>query len=114
MSNGVPWFHKAVQDRENLERRYACQIVEEPGDAQVHILLQRREVLRLREPDRCRVAVTAGRSERQTPARSVASETPESERGVRWDDSVFNIEWPILTDIAISEKDRNWPDFAIS
>ncbi len=40
--------------------------------------------------------------------------TPESERGARWDDSVFNIEWPILTDITISEKDRNWPDFAIS
>lgn len=40
--------------------------------------------------------------------------TPESERGVRWDDPMFNIEWPIVTDIAMSEKDRNWPDFAVS
>jgi len=31
----------------------------------------------------------------------------ESERGVRWDDSFFNIKWPLeITEI--SEKDANW------
>ena len=36
--------------------------------------------------------------------------TPEAERGARYDDPVFGIEWP--TEItAISEKDANWPRF---
>lgn len=37
--------------------------------------------------------------------------TPGSERGLRWDDSHFNIKWPRSVDV-ISEKDANWPDFA--
>ena len=37
--------------------------------------------------------------------------TPGSERGLRWDDGQFNIEWPRSVDV-ISEKDANWPDFA--
>ena len=35
---------------------------------------------------------------------------PEYERGVRWDDKRFSIDWPI-TDVIISEKDKTWPDF---
>jgi dTDP-4-dehydrorhamnose 3,5-epimerase len=35
---------------------------------------------------------------------------PESERGVRWDDPRFGIEWP-LEPTVISEKDRTHPDF---
>ena len=36
---------------------------------------------------------------------------PGSELGIRWNDPVFNIKWPI--DVAvISEKDANWPDFS--
>ncbi|HEV8725290.1 MAG TPA: dTDP-4-dehydrorhamnose 3,5-epimerase [Candidatus Binatia bacterium] len=36
---------------------------------------------------------------------------PESERGVRYNDPAFGIQWPI--DIAvISEKDMRWPDYA--
>ena len=31
-------------------------------------------------------------------------------RGVRWNDPVFGIKWP-LTDPVISSKDRSWPDF---
>lgn len=34
---------------------------------------------------------------------------PESEQGARWDDSAFDIEWPINTDLIISEKDQGWP-----
>ena len=34
---------------------------------------------------------------------------PECARGVRWDDSAFGIEWPLL-DLTISAKDRSYPD----
>lgn len=36
--------------------------------------------------------------------------TPEAERGVRWDDPAFGIEWP-LTPTVISDKDKGWPDY---
>jgi dTDP-4-dehydrorhamnose 3,5-epimerase len=36
--------------------------------------------------------------------------SPERERGVRWDDPRFDIEWP-LEPAVISEKDRGHPDF---
>jgi len=36
--------------------------------------------------------------------------TPESAGGVRWNDPVFGIEWP-LSEIIISDKDRLYPDF---
>jgi dTDP-4-dehydrorhamnose 3,5-epimerase len=35
---------------------------------------------------------------------------PGAERGVRWDDPAFAIEWP-LQPVVISEKDASWPDF---
>jgi len=35
---------------------------------------------------------------------------PEHERGVRWNDPKFRIEWP-LEPVVISDKDRGWPDF---
>ena len=34
-----------------------------------------------------------------------------AEKGVRWDDSAFNIEWPSVSKRIISEKDSRWPDF---
>ena len=37
--------------------------------------------------------------------------TPHAERGVRWNDPAFGIEWPISEDLVISEKDRSWPDW---
>ena len=37
--------------------------------------------------------------------------SPESERGIRWNDPEFDIEWPIDEDLVISEKDQNWLDF---
>ena len=37
--------------------------------------------------------------------------SPESERGIRWNDPEFDIEWPIDEDLVISEKDQNWSDF---
>lgn len=36
---------------------------------------------------------------------------PESERGVRWNDPAFGIEWPETENIIVSEKDRDWPDY---
>jgi dTDP-4-dehydrorhamnose 3,5-epimerase len=36
--------------------------------------------------------------------------SPESERGVKWNDPFFNIQWPLeITEI--SEKDRGWKPF---
>jgi dTDP-4-dehydrorhamnose 3,5-epimerase len=35
---------------------------------------------------------------------------PESERGVRYNDPRFKIEWPMVP-VEISDKDRAWPDF---
>ena len=35
---------------------------------------------------------------------------PAEERGVRWNDPRFGIQWP-LEPTEISEKDRSWPDF---
>src|SRR5579875_1215431 len=35
---------------------------------------------------------------------------PRDERGVRYNDPKFGVEWPIEP-AEISEKDRNWPDF---
>ncbi len=34
--------------------------------------------------------------------------TPESESGLRWDDPKIAIKWPIITNLTISDKDRNW------
>ncbi len=38
--------------------------------------------------------------------------TAGSERGVRYNDPVFAIDWPLDVSV-ISEKDRNWPDFSL-
>lgn len=35
---------------------------------------------------------------------------PEQSKGVRWNDPVFGIEWPIAPCI-LSERDRSYPDF---
>jgi dTDP-4-dehydrorhamnose 3,5-epimerase len=36
-----------------------------------------------------------------------------SERGARWDDPAFGIDWPAPPAV-ISERDRNFSDFAVS
>lgn len=36
---------------------------------------------------------------------------PAAERGVRWNDPAFAIDWPAVPAV-ISEKDASWPDFA--
>ena len=38
--------------------------------------------------------------------------TPAAERGVRWNDPRFGIAWPDVGGLTISEKDRQWPDYA--
>jgi dTDP-4-dehydrorhamnose 3,5-epimerase len=35
---------------------------------------------------------------------------PELERGIRWNDPRFGVDWPIAPSV-ISEKDRSHPDF---
>jgi dTDP-4-dehydrorhamnose 3,5-epimerase len=35
---------------------------------------------------------------------------PQYEAGVRWNDPLFNIKWPIAP-MVISEKDQNWEEF---
>jgi dTDP-4-dehydrorhamnose 3,5-epimerase len=35
---------------------------------------------------------------------------PESARGVRWDDTAFQIVWPAAAEV-ISDRDRTYPDF---
>jgi dTDP-4-dehydrorhamnose 3,5-epimerase len=37
---------------------------------------------------------------------------PEAERGARWDDPAFRIDWP-ASPAVISERDRSFPDFAV-
>ncbi len=39
--------------------------------------------------------------------------SPEHEKGVRWNDPVFSIKWPIENNMIISEKDKNWGDFIL-
>lgn len=36
--------------------------------------------------------------------------SPQDERGVRWNDPHFNVQWPIEP-AEVSEKDGKWPDF---
>ena len=36
--------------------------------------------------------------------------TPELARGVRWNDPIFGVEWPIA-DVTLSERDATYPDF---
>jgi dTDP-4-dehydrorhamnose 3,5-epimerase len=36
---------------------------------------------------------------------------PEYERGMRWDDPAFGIEWPLEVQV-ISDKDKSWPDYS--
>ena len=38
--------------------------------------------------------------------------SPESERGLRYDDPVFGIEWPIDVQV-ISDKDKSWSDYLL-
>jgi dTDP-4-dehydrorhamnose 3,5-epimerase len=40
-----------------------------------------------------------------------AFHAPDSQRGVRWDDPAFGIEWPDAPSRAISSRDRAFPDF---
>ena len=37
--------------------------------------------------------------------------TPGQERGLRWNDPVLDVDWPMAVEV-ISEKDATWPDFA--
>jgi dTDP-4-dehydrorhamnose 3,5-epimerase len=36
---------------------------------------------------------------------------PEAERGVRWNDPAFGIQWPDVGPLTLSPKDQAWPDY---
>jgi dTDP-4-dehydrorhamnose 3,5-epimerase len=38
---------------------------------------------------------------------------PGAEKGVRWNDPRFEIDWPIKNNIIVSEKDKGWPLFDV-
>lgn len=38
---------------------------------------------------------------------------PASERGARWDDPAFGIEWPDGGELIINDRDRRYPDFTL-
>jgi dTDP-4-dehydrorhamnose 3,5-epimerase len=38
--------------------------------------------------------------------------TPGSERGIRWNDPAFSINWPVEVRV-ISDKDKSWPDYSL-
>ena len=40
--------------------------------------------------------------------------TPEVECGIRWDDPVFNIDWPERQEVIVSEKDRSWSNVSLT
>jgi dTDP-4-dehydrorhamnose 3,5-epimerase len=40
-----------------------------------------------------------------------ARHAPGAERGIRWDDPFFGIEWPLAGEPILSEKDAAWPDY---
>ena len=39
------------------------------------------------------------------------SYSPDHEKGARWNDPAFGIEWPRMDEYLISDKDQAWPDF---
>lgn len=38
---------------------------------------------------------------------------PGSERGIRWNDPAFGIDWPDVGELIIKDKDKNYPDFRL-
>lgn len=39
--------------------------------------------------------------------------SPSDERGIRWNDPAFAIDWPVRDGIDLSPKDRSWPDYPL-
>jgi dTDP-4-dehydrorhamnose 3,5-epimerase len=39
---------------------------------------------------------------------------PGAEKGIRWDDPTFKIQWPLADNLIISEKDQAWPDYLLA
>lgn len=37
---------------------------------------------------------------------------PSFERGIRWNDPAFNIDWPVR-EVIVSDKDASWPDYQL-
>jgi dTDP-4-dehydrorhamnose 3,5-epimerase len=37
---------------------------------------------------------------------------PDAERGIRWNDPLFRVQWPVTESITLSAKDEQWPDYS--
>lgn len=61
-------------------------------------------------PRGCAHAILTLRDDTEVLYMVSATYAPGSERGVRFDDPRFSIEWPVEP-VEISPKDRAWPDF---
>jgi dTDP-4-dehydrorhamnose 3,5-epimerase len=44
---------------------------------------------------------------------ATAGYAPASERGVRWDDAAFRIEWPEAPERIMNKRDMEYPDFSV-
>ncbi len=62
-------------------------------------------------PEGCAHAYQALKPKSEVLYLTSAHYAPTAERGMRWDDPFFAVEWPIHSEIEVSEKDRNWPRF---
>ena len=38
--------------------------------------------------------------------------SPDSEKGIRYEDPAFKIDWPLKDDLVVSEKDSSWADYS--
>jgi dTDP-4-dehydrorhamnose 3,5-epimerase len=77
--------------------------------AGVHLSAENRRWLYV--PAGCAHGYLALQDESEVVYAVTAAYAPEAERGIRWNDPAFDIEWPEAGELLVSEKDRGWPDF---
>lgn len=61
-------------------------------------------------PEGCAHGYLALEDDAEVEYMTTAAYAPQAARGVRYDDPIFSVEWPIPVTVT-SEADRSWPDF---
>lgn len=64
-------------------------------------------------PENCGQGFQTLEDETEISYHASAFYAPDFERGFRFDDPAFDLDWPLPVEV-ISEKDRSWPDFVPS